>query len=417
MSRPHAGLRLRGLHIGHPVVFVADFVVKEDRRVRSKVKKKRSCDTTKTFDSSSAVSKVPLRSHEMRFVHATACSFGMGSGVEMSHVSTRAAWTMLRVGWTAWILHGGSKAIAMGNELDRIQWERYECDGTERNGAQTCVEADETMSTWMRRQMKRDAYAALSCYVDKSAAKHYATSRVPWLKAPETLAIYHEETITQLKHAKLPSSYALKSTHGSSLVMLVTNGFVYKGNAGRLYKNQVLTGKKRSKIGTLFLRTCKQCKREVQYRNVQKAVLVEEFLGTGLQVVYKLHVMSGDVVALDLDYFVVTNRTTGRARHRVSRITERDARSLTAQFAHRGCADLQQQPPIHAMEQLFYAARQLASGFRYLRADFFWFNASWYFGELTLSPQAGVGRTDGWFRQEFLTKIGYCAHGHLPSSV
>lgn len=322
---------------------------------------------------------------------------------------------MQRIGWMVWFVHGWWRTRVDGNELDRMSWERYGCDGKERHASQTCVKRTESFSRWMRRQMRSPQYAALSCYVDKSAAKHYATTQVPWLKAPKTLAIYNDETVIQLKRAHLPTSYALKGTHGSNLVMLVTNGFVYKGNAGRLYKNQVLTGKKVRKIGMLFIRTCKQCKREVQYRNVQKAVLVEEFLGTGLQVVFKLHVMSGDVVALDLDYFVVINAKAGRARHRVNRIAERNATVLNAQFAHKGCSSLQQQPPIHAMEQLFHAARQLANGFRYLRADFFWFNASWYFGELTLSPQAGVGRMDGWFRQKFLTKIGYCAQEDLPS--
>mmetsp|Transcript_13 Transcript_13/g.106 ORF Transcript_13/g.106 Transcript_13/m.106 type:complete len:355 (+) Transcript_13:200-1264(+) len=317
--------------------------------------------------------------------------------------------TMRRIHGMVWLLWIWLATRVDGNDLDRIRWERYACDGRERNASQTCVERDESLSRWMRRQMRSPRYAALSCYVDKSAAKHYATTQVPWLKAPETLAIYNNGTIPQLKRKEMPPSYALKSTHGSNLVMLVTNGYIYKGNAGRLYKNQFLTRRKITKIGMLFLRTCKQCRREVQYRNVQRAVLVEEFLGTGLPVAYKVHVMSGDVVALDLDYFVVTNSTTGHARNRVKRIVERDATALSAQFAHRGCSSLQQQPPVHAMELLFHAARQLASGFRYLRADFFWFNASWYFGELTLSPQAGVGRMDLWFGQKFLAKIGYCA--------
>ena len=281
----------------------------------------------------------------------------------------------------------------------------------------TCVRKDDTLSTWIRRQMRSDAYAALSCYVDKSAAKHYAKTNMPWLNAPKTLSSYDNETVGQLRWADVPSSYAFKSTHGANLVMLVTNGFVYKGNAGRVYKNKVLTGKKLVKIGTLFLRMCKQCKYEVQYRNVHRQVLVEEFLGVGLQATYKVHVMGGDVVGLDVVYFTASNVTTGHVRRKVTRILNEEDVLLTAQIAHQWCAALVNQSSVAAMERLFQAARMLASGFRYLRADFYLLNGSWYFGELTLSPQAADGRMDRWFRKPFLAKIGYCANTDAPSSV
>ena len=208
----------------------------------------------------------------------------------------------------------------------------------------TCVRKDDTLSTWIRRQMRSDAYAALSCYVDKSAAKHYAKTNVPWLNAPKTLSSYDNETVGQLRWADVPSSYAFKSTHGANLVMLVTNGFVYKGNAGRVYKNKVLTGKKLVKIGTLFLRTCKPCKYKVQYRNVHRQVLVEEFLGVGLQATYKVHVMGGDVVGLDVVYFTASNVTTGHVRRKVTRILNEEDVILNAQIAHQWCAALANQP-------------------------------------------------------------------------
>lgn len=333
------------------------------------------------------------------------------------HVATRPR-PQPRRWWWWWIHPRWWTGLHAETGWDRLRWESYGCDGKERRTAQTCVRANETLSTWMQRNMGGEGYLPLACYVDKSAAKHYATSVVPWIRVPKTLAVYEGATIHELKAAILPTTYAFKSTHGSNLAVLVTNERVYFGNRGRLYKQQVLSRKRLLRLGRTFLRTCKQCKRERQYRHVRRAVLVEAFLGAGLPVGYKVHVMNGTVCALDVEEYQATSAIAGEYRMQVTRRRNPGGKTLTAEDANLRRIRMRDAPTTEALRRLFQAAVELSDGFRYARVDFYWRHDSWYFGELTFSPQAAKHTMDRWFGEPFLKKIGCCEaeeHGGLKT--
>lgn len=295
-----------------------------------------------------------------------------------------------------------------GLHLDRESWEYYKCDGKERERAQSCIQKGEPFSLWVRRQMQNESYENLACYADKSAAKHYARTTIPGLQAPVTLGVFTESNVQELLTFPLPAQYAFKASHGSNMALMVSQGHLYTGNRGKLRAIQSVSARALVRLALSFMRVCYECNTQLQYRRTRKAALLEEFLGEGFPADYKAYMFGGQVYAFDVRQFKVVNSTDGRVRRLVRRAFSRDGNELTAQHVMQHFGQMQLLPSDDVVQQIFTAAKKLGDGFRFVRVDFYYMNDVLYFGELTLSPQAGSRRLDRWFHPQTTVHIGTC---------
>lgn len=317
-------------------------------------------------------------------------------------------WWLLRVGRTKGEGSNGSEEH-VPNAIDEARWKRYKCDGTERQNAQSCAREGETFSTWLTRQMGNETYEKLACYVDKSAVKYYVKTVVPEMKVPTTLAVFEEANLHELSKFAFPSTFALKAVHGSGMGILATNNVVYEGNVGSLHPNQTINPAVLHDSTRLWLNTSYKVDQEWQYRHIQKAVILEEFLGAVLPINLKVFLFQSKAIALDICRFVPISGALGNVRERVSRIKQTGSKPLTTPFARsRVWKNSKTMIGAKLLEDIFNFSARIASGFRFARVDFYVVDSTIYFNKITLSPETGKKKLDIHFTHLDMRLLGMC---------
>jgi len=296
------------------------------------------------------------------------------------------------------------KAWTLNNE----SWFHYTCNGTERRHAQACLKEEEALSSWLVRQMQSNGYEQLACYIDKAAIKHHVHAVAKGVCTPSTLGLFTDENMETLLHWQFPTQYVMKATHGSHMALIIHHGHLYTGNEGKLRSSQFISRIEVVELARKFTTKCYSCLREAQYRRARRAVIVEEFLGPDFPNDYNIFMFGGQVHAFDMRRFTVSNVESGRLSMRHHRFVSDGQSELTPKqvVAHFKYED--EFPPKHAIQQMLRASKLIADGFRFARVDFYYVNGSAYFGELTLSPQAGSRRLDKWFHPKITMHIGLC---------
>jgi hypothetical protein len=206
---------------------------------------------------------------------------------------------------------------------------------------------------------------------DKAAVRGYVES----LLGPEILPkLYHLTAVPDtIPFDDLPDRFAVKATHGSGWVRLVTD----KSRLDR----------------AMLTRTCFDWLRrnyaeetlEVVYRDIEPRIIVEEFIDDGSGAApndYKLFVFDGTVEVIQVD----TDRFTD---HRRALYTPGWKR-LDVTLAY-PTIEADVPAPIHLTEMIA-AAETLGRGWDFVRADFYDTARRIYFGELTMTPGGGHDR-------------------------
>ena len=217
-----------------------------------------------------------------------------------------------------------------------------------------------------------DRRVLLSQMADKAAARSYVASRL----GPQILPdLYHlTSDPATIPFDRLPEKFVVKPTHGSGWVRLVTD----KSAADR----------------AALVRTCSEWlgrsyyreSREAVYRGIVPQILVEQFVGEGCAapIDYKLFVFGGMVEFIQVD---VGRFTEHRRRLYTPAWEKLDVRYVYDDF------DGELPPPAHLAEMIA-AAQALGRGWGFIRVDFYDTAGRLYFGELTLTPEAGRGCFD-----------------------
>lgn len=293
--------------------------------------------------------------------------------------------------------------------VEEETWDEYQCDGKERKTAMTCVQGGETFSQWLKRQIRNESIESLACYVDKAAMKHYATSVVPELAVPTTLALFRKSNLRKIDSFPFPNSFALKGVHGSGMAVLVTNGTVFLGNEGEKHPNQTFTNADLKIAVAQWLDTPYKIETEWQYRRIHRAAILEQFLGVGIPVDYKLFYFGGYLIAMDVYRFLPPRSQEENAHRLISRIMEGDGIPLDVTVAHgRLPLRLRKTVPMFTLKRLFAYANRLAEGFRFVRVDFYIMGSVIYFSELTFSPNSARAVLDFTFKNKSMDLLGRC---------
>lgn len=208
-----------------------------------------------------------------------------------------------------------------------------------------------------------DRRPLLTQFADKYAVRHFVADRLGEHVLPQ---LYH---VTDKPHTipfdVLPSSFVVKPTHGSGWVSIIKDKFALD-RAALIHTCQ-------NWLDQSFYKKF----REWQYKNVPPQILVEQYLGDNIPD-YKLFVFGGDVAFIQVD----TDRFTNHKRTLFDPTWQR----LDCALGYPMCGNLSKPP---RLTEMINAAQTLCHGIDFVRADFY-DTDKLYFGELTVTPEAGL---------------------------
>lgn len=216
-----------------------------------------------------------------------------------------------------------------------------------------------------------DRRPILRQFVDKFAVREYVAERL----GPQILPRLHWVTVTpeDIPFAQLPERFVVKPTHGAGWIRIVPDKSALDV--------EELVRECRFWLSQNFSERCG----ERAYRDIPRRIMVEEFLGDGADGVptdYKLFVFHGRVEMIS----AIRDRFTQPRAY----FCDRDWEAFDVKLGHPAFdKDRPPKPPKH-LKELVAAAETLGQGMDFIRADFYDTADQIYFGEITVTPAAGM---------------------------
>lgn len=217
---------------------------------------------------------------------------------------------------------------------------------------------------------------------DKFAVRQYVAER--GCESTLNNILLHTTDPDQIDFAKLPQRFVVKATHGSGWNIIVRN------------KDEVspeeIIRTCRKWIGSVFGKQG----HEYHYGEIPPAILIEEFLCDiryDVPLDYKFFVFHGKCHYIQVDY----NRFTGHSRTIYNRRWE------AQEFSIKYLRKIVEAEKPATLERMLEIAEALAQGIDFCRVDLYSLNdRDVYFGEMTLTPEAGYARFSPTAEGDFL---------------
>lgn len=231
-----------------------------------------------------------------------------------------------------------------------------------------------TMNEKLQWLKLNNRYPELTTYVDKIKVKEYVRSVIGDKYIVPTIHIWDKpEDITPDSIKSLPDSFVIKTNHsgGNTGVAICCDKASFDVDAVR-HKMAISL---KSDIYVSY--------REWPYKNVQKHIFAEEYLGNNL-VDYKFYCFNGEVDSVMLcvgrqsghgTKFYFFNREWQLCRY------NKAGKAAPVDFTL---------PKPEGMDEMFDIAARLSKGFPFVRVDLYNVNGHIYFGELTFYPASGL---------------------------
>jgi hypothetical protein len=206
---------------------------------------------------------------------------------------------------------------------------------------------------------------------DKAAVRTYIQSRLGSQILPR---LHHLTTRpATIPFDQLPEKFVVKPTHASGLVQIVMD----KQSLNRIALIDICT--------KWLSESLYRVTREWPYKHIEPQILIEEFIDDGGGTPpkdYKLFVFDGKVELIQIDI--------GRFTHHRRRLYTVDWQTLDVRYEYENITT-EVPRPTH-LDDMIAAARTLGSDLDFVRADFYDTRDRLYLGELTTTPEAGMGR-------------------------
>lgn len=222
------------------------------------------------------------------------------------------------------------------------------------------VDEPRLFTEWVQHRKLYDRDARLPVLADKLAAKAHVAARLgdDWVVP----TLWHGGFLP--KRPLWPAPFVVKSRHGSNQTRFWRTGgqdWVSIRRATRLWMRAPYGG---------WLD-------EWGYAGIERGLLVEPFIGGGpaLPIDYKLYVFGGRVEYIQVHL--------GRGERHRWLLFDRQWRCVSAAAVDRPAAP-------RSLPRMIAAAETLAEGFDFVRIDFYEFEESPLFGEMTFYPGSGL---------------------------
>lgn len=207
-------------------------------------------------------------------------------------------------------------------------------------------------------------------FADKYAVRAFVEERIGKEFLIPLVGVY--DTVRSLDPDALPESFIIKATHGSGWNMIVRDKAAWDYKRARPILRQWI--RRNYYAGT----------REWQYRDIPPRLVVEELLldaSGDIPCDFKLHCFGGAPVFIQVDH----DRFKDHSRSFYDEHWQRLPFALKYKKAD---FDL---PRPRRLEKMLDLARRLSGSWPYVRVDLYCVAERIYFGELTFTPDAGMG--------------------------
>ena len=219
---------------------------------------------------------------------------------------------------------------------------------------------------WLKLYNRKPEYTQM---VDKVLAKKYVANIIGEKYIVLTLGVWNH--FDEIDFDQLPNQFVLKTNHSGG-----NTGVVICKDKSSLDK---VAAKK--KLETSLKRDLSRSMVEWPYRNVERKILVEKYLGDDL-VDYKFYCFDGvaDVV------LVCIERETGEPKFY---FFDKDWNLRRLNKRGKEAPEKFTLPKPEGMDKMFDIAAKLSEGLPYARIDIYNVEGEIYFGEITLFPDSG----------------------------
>jgi hypothetical protein len=224
-------------------------------------------------------------------------------------------------------------------------------------------------------RMIRNEWSVLQqASIDKEFAKELATAKAPQVKVPMTESVLHLRRSTTVAEV----ADWLRPFLGHKLVVKPTHSF-----GAILYLDDTISMRDLAQFVRYAKRNFFHARREAQYRNLEKKLIVEQNLAPDQRINdYKFACSDGYVLhgRLDVDRFT--------PQHRRALFTVPDFKIIPVRCGGLDFPETIERPP--HLAQMIEIAAQLSRGFDFVRIDLYDTPQGVYFGEFTFTPSAGA---------------------------
>ncbi|MEW6996614.1 ATP-grasp fold amidoligase family protein [Colwelliaceae bacterium BS250] len=217
---------------------------------------------------------------------------------------------------------------------------------------------------------KQDIYSNLT---DKIKVREYVSEKIGKEYLVELIATYSSPH--DIDFESLPNEFVFKCNHDSGSVVICND------------KNTFNQKQSIKKLNYCINRNFYYITREKHYKSIKPYVMCEKFIGKEGKVPkdYKLHTFNSNgksKIFIQCD----SERYSGHKRNMF------DENWVPQKFNIHVYPeqDIVEKPA--NLELMKYLATRLSEGFSYVRCDFFEVDGKVFFGELTFTPEAGVGK-------------------------
>jgi TupA-like ATPgrasp len=229
----------------------------------------------------------------------------------------------------------------------------------------------ETFNEKVQARKILDRRRRLSTWADKYAVREYVRTKIGDAVLPALC--YVSTDPSEIPFEKLPARYVVKATHGSGWVQIVRDS--------KTVNKQNLIDQCRRWLSLNYF----DLTREWAYRDIPPRIMVEEFLddGTGLSPKdFKFFVFGGkvEVIQVDLDRFI----------HHRRNFYDLDWNRLQCRLLYDNFDAPIAKPG--KLETMIEYAQILSDNIDFVRVDLYDIGGKIYFGELTNTPENGLGK-------------------------
>jgi hypothetical protein len=218
-----------------------------------------------------------------------------------------------------------------------------------------------------------DQSPLLTQFVDKFAVRAYVESKVGAAILPRLFWVTTNPS--DIPFADLPNKFVVKPTHGAGWVRLIK------------HKDSLDQGELINTCRGWLAQSFYQETRERVYRKIPPRILIEELICPGDNYApddYKFYVFGGRVEMIEL--------LVGRFQGLRSKLFDRSWNELDVAFSTIDILQIENVARPKHLEEMISVAEALGQEIEFVRVDLYNTEEKIYFGEMTVSPGAGLDR-------------------------
>lgn len=209
---------------------------------------------------------------------------------------------------------------------------------------------------------------------DKYRVRDWVAEKIGHDHLIPLLGVYN--SFDEIDFDEMPNQFVMKANHGSGWNIVVEDK-----------KKLDLSAAKRQFDAWMNLDYSKRIGLELHYGGIEPKIVVEEFIsnGEGELFDYRFFCFNGEPFSIWVDV------GSGTDQHRRD-IYDLDWNLMPVQVNYPNLEHRKMRPA--QLEDMIEYARVLSEGFAFARVDFYAVGGTVFFGEITFTPQSGIGRWD-----------------------